>query len=116
MNRDNYVQLVDEQDHPVGVMEKMAAHRHPVLHRAISVFIVNSAGEWLIHQRNGNKYHSAGLWTNACCTHPYEGESYVDAANRRLHEEMGMTCRLTPMFHFIYKARIDDELTEYEYD
>ncbi len=116
MVRENFVQLVDDQDNPTGVMEKMAAHREPALHRAISVFIFNSAGEWLLHQRANNKYHSAERWTNACCTHPYEGEGYMEAAQRRLRQEMGMTCELTPMFHFIYKAKIDEELTEYEYD
>ena len=116
MERENFVQLVDEQDNPMGVMEKMAAHRDPHLHRAISVFILNSNGEWLLHQRANNKYHSAERWTNACCTHPYEGEGYAEAAIRRLQQEMGMTCELTPLFSFIYKARIDDELTEYEYD
>ena len=110
------VQLVDEQDNPTGLMEKMAAHRDPHLHRAISVFILNSSGEWLLHQRSSHKYHSRELWSNACCTHPYEGESYPEAAARRLQHEMGMNCPLTPMFSFIYKAQIDDELTEYEYD
>ncbi len=118
MNTDikNTVQLVDEQDNPVGEMEKMAAHRHPTLHRAISVFIFNSKGEWLLQQRADDKYHSQGLWTNACCTHPYIGETYEAAAHRRLKEEMGMQAALTPVFHFIYKAKIDEELTEYEYD
>ena len=74
------VQLVDEQDIPTGLMEKMAAHRDPHLHRAISVFILNSSGEWLLHQRSSHKYHSRDLWSNACCTHPYEGESYPEAA------------------------------------
>ncbi len=110
------VQLVDENDNPVGVMEKMEAHRNPHLHRAISIFIFNSKNEWLLQQRADNKYHSQGLWTNACCTHPYLGESYLDAAKRRLKEEMGMEANLIPIFHFIYKAKIDEELTEYEYD
>lgn len=110
------VQLVDEQDNPVGTMEKMEAHKKPHLHRAISVFIFNSKGEWLLQQRADDKYHSQGLWTNACCTHPYIGESYEKAAIRRLMEEMGMKTELTPLFQFVYKAKIDEELTEYEYD
>lgn len=115
MNKD-LVQLVDEQDKPMGTMEKMEVHRNPHLHRAVSIFIFNSKGEWLLQQRADDKYHSQGLWTNACCTHPYVGETYFQAANRRLKEEMGMEAELKPLFHFIYKAKIDDELTEYEYD
>ena len=102
------VQLVDEHDNPTGLMEKMDAHRDPHLHRAISVFILNSSGEWLLHQRSSHKYHSRELWSNACCTHPYGGESYSEAAARRLQHEMGMNCPLTLMFSFIYKAQIDD--------
>lgn len=116
MTNKDLVQLVDEQDNPMGTMEKMDAHINPRLHRAISVFIFNSKGEWLLQQRADDKYHSQGLWTNTCCTHPYIGETYFEAAKRRLYEEMGMNAELTPLFHFIYKAKIDEELTEYEYD
>ena len=112
------VQLVDEQDTPLGTMEKMEAHRLPALHRAVSVLVVNSAGEWLLHQRANDKYHSAGVWTNACCTHPYPGEEHADAARRRLKEEMGLEANggLTAIFDFVYRAKVDEELTEYEYD
>ena len=112
------VQLVDEQDNPLGTMEKMEAHRLPALHRAVSVLVFNSAGDWLLHQRANDKYHSAGLWTNACCTHPYPGEAYADAARRRLQEEMGLVANggLTTIFDFVYRAKVDEELTEYEYD
>ena len=82
--------LVDEQDAPVGVMEKMEAHEKGVLHRAFSIFIFNSKGEMLLQQRADNKYHSAGLWTNACCSHPQPGEETATAAHRRLKEEMGV--------------------------
>jgi isopentenyl-diphosphate delta-isomerase len=112
------VQLVDEQDTPLGTMEKMEAHRLPALHRAVSVLVFNSAGEWLLHQRANDKYHSAGLWTNACCTHPYPGEEHADAARRRLKEEMGLEANggLTAIFDFVYRAKVNEELTEYEYD
>lgn len=112
------VQLVDEQDNPLGTMEKMEAHRLPALHRAVSVLVFNSAGDWLLHQRANDKYHSAGLWTNACCTHPYPGEEHADAARRRLQEEMGLVANggLTTIFDFVYRAKVDEELTEYEYD
>ncbi len=115
INKD-LVQLVDEKDNPIGTMEKMEVHRNPHLHRAISIFIFNTKGEWLLQQRADDKYHSQGLWTNACCTHPYVEETYSQAASRRLKEEMGMKTELKPLFQFIYKAKIDDELTEYEYD
>lgn len=108
--------LVDEQDNVLGAMEKMEAHLHPALHRAISVFIVNTKGEWLLQQRALGKYHSNGLWTNTCCSHPRPGESSYDAAKRRLDEEMGMLAELSEMFHFIYREQLDNELTEYELD
>jgi isopentenyl-diphosphate Delta-isomerase len=113
---DPYVILVDENDRETGIMEKMEAHRKGVLHRAISVFIFNSKGEWLLQRRAIDKYHSRGLWTNTCCSHPYPGESAGDAAKRRLLEEMGMECTLQQIFSFIYKTRLDDELTEHELD
>ncbi len=78
--------LVDESDTPLGTMEKMEAHRHALLHRAFSVFIFNSKGEMLLQQRAPQKYHSPGLWTNACCSHPRPGEDTKDAAIRRLRE------------------------------
>ncbi|MDD4632334.1 MULTISPECIES: isopentenyl-diphosphate Delta-isomerase [unclassified Proteiniphilum] len=114
----NLVQLVDEQDNPVGTMEKMEAHRHPTLHRAVSVLVFNSSGDWLLHRRAAGKYHSACLWTNACCTHPWPGEAHADAARRRLQEEMGIAAEgeLEHLFDFIYRAKVDKELTEYEYD
>ena len=112
------VQLVDEQDNPLGTMNKMEAHRLPALHRAVSVLVFNSAGDWLLHRRAAGKYHSACLWTNACCTHPFPGETYAAAARRRLQEEMGMDAgeELLHLFDFVYRAKVNDELTEYEYD
>ena len=108
--------LVDEQDKEVGLMEKMEVHRKALLHRAFSVFIFNSQGEMMLQRRALGKYHSGGLWTNSCCSHPYPSETIVDAAKRRLFQEMGFTSDVKPIFHFIYKAALDNDLTEYEYD
>jgi isopentenyl-diphosphate delta-isomerase len=110
------VVLVDEQDHEVGVMEKMEAHEKALLHRAFSVFIFNKKGEMLLQQRAIAKYHSGGLWTNACCSHPRPGEDVKVAAERRLQEELGFSTPLSKAFHFIYKASFENGLTEYEFD
>ncbi|HEY9363172.1 MAG TPA: isopentenyl-diphosphate Delta-isomerase [Chitinophagaceae bacterium] len=108
--------LVNEKDEALGSMEKMEAHRKGLLHRAFSVFIFNDKNEMLLQQRAMNKYHSAGLWTNACCSHPLPGESTADAAGRRLQEEMGFTTPLTKLFDFIYRADFENGLTEHEFD
>lgn len=110
------VVLVDEQDNEVGAMEKMEAHRKALLHRAFSVFIFNSAGEMLLQQRAQHKYHSGGLWTNACCSHPFPGETPGQAATRRLMEEMGFETPVSKAFTFLYKAAFDNGLTEHEFD
>lgn len=116
MNKTEYVILVDEQDNEIGTMEKMQAHEEAKLHRAFSVFVFNEQGEVMIHQRALHKYHSGGLWTNACCSHPRKGETVLEAAHRRLMEEMGFDCELEEQFSFIYKAALDNELTEHELD
>jgi isopentenyl-diphosphate Delta-isomerase len=108
--------LVDENDMPIGTIEKMEAHQKALLHRAFSVFIFNTKGEMLLQQRALDKYHSGGLWTNACCSHPYDGQQTQEAAEKRLQEEMGFTTTLTKVFDFIYKAPFDNGLTEHEYD
>ncbi len=108
--------LVDEKDNEIGLMAKTEAHKKALLHRAISVFIFNSDGEWLLQRRALTKYHSGGLWTNTCCTHPLPHESNIDAAHRRLKEEMGMHCSLKELFSFTYSEALDNELTEYEFD
>lgn len=110
------VVLVDKDDNEIGVMEKMEAHRQDSLHRAFSVFVFNDKDEMLLHQRAMEKYHSAGLWTNACCSHPAPGEAVINAAQRRLGEEMGMTCSLHKTFDFIYRAQLENEMTEHELD
>lgn len=108
--------LVDRNDNVLGFIEKYTAHREALLHRAFSVFIFNSKGEFLLQQRASSKYHSPNLWTNTCCSHPRRGETILEAANRRLMEEMGMACSLVKDHHFIYKAELDQGMTEYELD
>jgi isopentenyl-diphosphate delta-isomerase len=110
------VVLVDETDLETGTMEKMEAHLLGVLHRAFSIFIFNSKGEFLLQQRAQGKYHNGGLWTNTCCSHPNPGEDILKAASRRLSEEMGFQTSLSPAFTFIYKASFDNGLTEHEFD
>jgi isopentenyl-diphosphate Delta-isomerase len=108
--------LVNEQDEETGIMEKLEAHRKAVLHRAFSVFIFNHKGEMLLQQRSLHKYHSGGLWTNACCSHPRPGEETMAAASRRLNEEMGFQTPIKKIFDFTYKAEFDNGLTEFEFD
>lgn len=111
-----FVILVDEQDNDIGVMEKLEAHQKGLLHRAFSVFIFNDKDELLLQQRAFSKYHSGGLWTNSCCSHPRPNETIKDAANRRLFEEMGMSCDLKIKTNFIYKTPFENGLTEHELD
>ena len=108
--------LVDKNDNEVGTMEKQEAHVKGLLHRAFSVFIFNDKNELLLQRRAVNKYHSGGLWTNTCCSHPRQNEKTKDAAKRRLLEEMGMRSTLKKQFDFIYKAKLDNNLYEHEFD
>ena len=108
--------LVDKNDNQVGLMPKLEAHEKGVLHRAFSIFIFNSKYELLLQKRASAKYHSGGLWTNTCCSHPRENEDIFDAANRRLDEEMGIKTSLRKVYDFIYKAELDNQLTEHEFD
>ena len=112
----NKLILVDENDLPLGTAEKMEAHEKGLLHRAFSVFIFNAQGKMLLQQRAINKYHSGGLWTNACCSHPYFEEETLVAAEKRLQEEMGFVSELKELFSFIYKAPFENGLTEHELD
>jgi isopentenyl-diphosphate delta-isomerase len=113
---DEYVILVDEQDNEIGQLEKMEAHRLGLLHRAFSIILINHKGEMLLQQRAAHKYHSPLLWTNTCCSHQRPGESCLGAAQRRLIEEMGMEVELSESFSFLYKAKLDQGLTEHELD
>jgi isopentenyl-diphosphate delta-isomerase len=112
-----HVILVDENDRPIGVCEKQSAHIDGVLHRAISVFVFDPTGRrMLLQQRALDKYHSGGLWSNACCSHPAPNESTLEAAHRRLVEELGFDCPLEFAFSFIYRAEVGGSLVEHEFD
>jgi isopentenyl-diphosphate delta-isomerase len=110
------VVLVNERDDEIGLMPKLEAHEKGVLHRAFSVFVFNSDGNLLLQKRADSKYHSAGLWSNTCCSHPYPGEDVQAGATRRLNEEMGITANLYFVHSFIYKAELENGLTEHELD
>ncbi|NNL83650.1 MAG: isopentenyl-diphosphate Delta-isomerase [Winogradskyella sp.] len=114
--KEEKVILVDENDNPIGLMPKLEAHEKAVLHRAFSVFIFNANNELMLQQRALHKYHSPGLWTNTCCSHQREGESNIEAGQRRLKEEMGFVTPLIEKTSFIYKAPFDNGLTEHELD
>jgi isopentenyl-diphosphate Delta-isomerase len=110
------VVLVDIHDQQTGTMEKMAAHQTPNLHRAFSVFLFDRNNNMLLQQRAHVKYHSGGLWTNACCSHPRPGETTISAAKRRLSEELGMQADIAFAFDFIYQVAFENGLYEFEYD
>ena len=113
-NKPDMLVLVDQHDREVGTAEKLAAHLDGTLHRALSIYLFNAKGETLLTRRARGKYHSGGLWTNTCCSHPRPGEAVADAATRRLAEEMGVACRLFPMFPVRYRAELDNEMIEHE--
>ncbi len=116
MEEEEKVILVNKNDEQIGLMPKLEAHQKAVLHRAFSVFVINSKNELMLQQRALHKYHSPGLWTNTCCSHQREGESNIEAGMRRLQEEMGFTTPLKESVSFIYKAPFDNGLTEHEFD
>jgi isopentenyl-diphosphate delta-isomerase len=108
--------LVDLFDRQTGTAEKIEAHRSPRLHRAFSVF-VHHEGKMLIQQRAAHKYHSGGLWANACCSHPRDGEGTEGAVLRRMDEELGLrNPDVNELFSFVYLAKFRDDMYEYEYD
>lgn len=108
--------LVDEFDREVGTLGKLETHRQGLLHRAISVFVFHPDGRVMLQRRAADKYHSEGLWTNTCCSHPRPGESVAEAAARRLEEEMGIRCTLVPVHTFTYRVTFGNGLTEHEFD
>jgi len=110
------VVLVSESDEILGVMDKMQAHENGILHRAFSVFLFNDKGEMLLQKRAADKYHSPNQWTNAVCSHPRMGETYMEAAQRRLKEELGIETPITYRFNFLYKADVGQNLWEHELD
>ncbi len=112
----DHVILVSPKDKPVGYMEKIEAHKKGLLHRAISVFIFNERNEMLIQRRALSKYHTPGIWSNTACSHPRKNETVIEAADRRLFEEMGMKTSLNYGFKFLYKAEFSNGLIEHELD
>lgn len=115
MDRNNVV-LVDRNDNPLGVMEKISAHQKGHLHRAFSIFVFNDNSEFLLQQRAEHKYHGAGLWSNTCCSHPQWGEAVDLSADERLKFEMGMECELKLIYSFIYHEEVENDLIEHELD
>ncbi len=111
------VVLVDKNDNEIGTEEKLKAHQNGgKLHRAISVFVFNGKGKLMLQKRAMKKYHAKGLWANTCCSHPMHGENPLDAAHRRLKEEMGFDCEMREVFNFTYRADVGSGLTENEFD
>ncbi|WP_299179882.1 isopentenyl-diphosphate Delta-isomerase [uncultured Chryseobacterium sp.] len=113
---EEYVVLVNPEDEVLGLMEKQQAHVNGLLHRAFSIFLFNSKGEMLLQKRAAEKYHSPNQWTNAVCSHPRNGETYLEGAQRRLKEELGIETKLSENFSFIYKADVGEGLWEHELD
>lgn len=116
MIKEDLLILVDENDNPWGKLEKSLVHEKGLLHRAFSVFLFNSQGQLLLQQRADEKYHSGGLWTNSCCSHPRHDEYIVHAINRRLEEEMGIKCNTEFKFSFTYRTEFANGMIENEYD
>lgn len=112
---ENVIALVDLDDNITGYETKAEVHRRGLLHRAFSVFIINN-GKMLIQMRNPDKYHSGGLWSNACCSHQRDGEELVESVHRRMEEELGFDCHLEEKFSFVYRTQFRPDLIEYEYD
>lgn len=112
----NKIVLVDKKDKKIGEDYKIKVHKEGKLHRAFSIFIFNSKGETLLQKRSFKKYHSGGLWSNACCSHPNLKENIVSSARKRLKEEMGFNCKLKEIFSFIYKAKLNKKFIEHEFD
>lgn len=113
---EDQVILVDGNNRELGYEGKAKAHRDGMLHRAFSIFLVDHRSRLLLQKRAATKYHSGGLWTNTCCSHPRPNEGLMDAAHRRLMEEMGIDCPLQEIFSFVYRAELDNDLIEHEFD
>ena len=112
----NRVVLVDQNNNEIGTEDKLDAHKKGLLHRAFSIFIFNDNNQILLQKRSDVKYHSAGLWSNTCCSHPYNDKPLVEYANTRLIQEMGIQSNLKEFFSFIYRAKLSNGLIEFEYD
>lgn len=110
------VVLVDSRDREIGLMDKMEAHKKGLLHRAFSVILFNNKGQLLLQKRAAHKYHSGGLWSNTCCSHPRHKENLHIAAIRRLKEEIGIEANISFLYSFIYKYEFHNDLIEHELD
>ncbi len=111
------VVLVDNEDNNLGLKEKIETHKLPVpLHRAISIIVLNNTGQMLITKRASTKNTWPDFWSNACCSHPRQGETPEAAAKRRLKEELGFTTDLEFLFKFVYEVKFNDEWGEHELD
>lgn len=111
--------LVNMDDEEIGYGEKMEVHRIPALHRAFSVFLYKIERKepvFLLQKRAAGKYHSGGLWTNTCCSHPRRGETLSEAVFRRMKEELGIETETRELFSFTYYHRFSENCAEYEYD
>jgi isopentenyl-diphosphate Delta-isomerase len=113
----NTINLVNTEGEVIGEIEKLEAHEKGLLHEAFSIFIFNSSGDLLLQKRAMDKYHSGGLWTNTCCSHPAFGEDLNSAIHRRMVEEMGFDIQdMREVYAFIYNVKLGNGLTEHEYD
>lgn len=116
MDTASQVLLVDAEDRPLGLADKLEAHRRGQLHRAFSVFVFDAAGRTLLQRRAAHKYHSGGLWSNACCSHPLAAADLPGQARARLRQEMGLDCALTVVDQLVYRAPVGADLCEHEWD
>lgn len=114
MNDEDLI-LVDERNRAVGTATKQAVHHDGLLHRAFSIFLIDSQGRFLLQQRHPQKYHSGGLWANSCCGHPQAHEHSIQAARRRLGEELGVDATLRFGFFSRYQAALDNDMHENEF-
>lgn len=116
MNNLNDIVVVDYEDNQIGKTSKELAHSKGILHRAFSVYIINEKKEVLLQKRNINKYHSGGLWSNTCCSHPTSNCDLLEFASERLYQELGIEAQLEEIGQFVYRNEFDNKLIEYEYD
>ncbi len=108
---------VDLNDNSFGEIEKLEAHKSPILHRAFSVFLVDG-DQMLIQKRAYNKYHSGGKWANACCSHPRPNMEFLESVYNRIELELGIKEQipLNEVFSFTYLSKYAEDLYEYEFD